>query len=164
MLPCNEVTKLHGELPSKLPMYKSNFDEVHLVVDNEEIIYWTTTKLLKVNKLLSSELDKVDKDYPDTNIYACDSNSLVQVDDTDVLIKYDVATNNIKFLELVINIAKIMNSVLVIEETGKVIQPSLANLRMNILRSRAYRFSTNPKQVLDEISQLHQSTNLNKKE
>jgi serine phosphatase RsbU (regulator of sigma subunit) len=57
-----------------------------------------------------------------------------------------------------------MNSVLVIEETGKVIQPSLANLRMNILRSRAYRFSTNPKQVLDEISQLHQSTNLNKKE
>lgn len=150
LVPRIEVVKLHGKLPPRLLDYKSNLGSVYLAVDNDGLIYWSAKQLKEFSKSLSKIFIKSDSNYPETQVYSNGRGSSVQVDDSDVLVKFDATVDDVIFLEAISEMATKQGLLIINEETGIIIEPSLAQLQECFVSSRAYRFSRNPAQAIDE--------------
>ncbi len=158
LLPRQSVLKKFGKIPDVIDEYKSCFDYSELIEDEEGTNFWKGYDVRSIGINFGQLLPCIDSWSDSMDLYGDEKGSKVEVWSDDIYLKLDARGDNDILLEKCVKVAKLIDCIFVVEESGKVIEPDVELLMLEYRNSRAYRFVDSPEEVLEEVRLLNNKT------
>lgn len=151
LIPKAAVLSVHGSVPMKLADYREH-ESVELP-EGEFIHYWKNHPFEEIQLSIKNFLPLVNQ-WGDKKIYGSRDASKVEIDNEDILVKFDVINADYDFLKKIFDLAVKYECLFVLVETGSTLLAIDYNDLLSALHaSRAYRYIQHPEHILDEIKQ-----------
>lgn len=152
LVPKAGILREHGRIPQELDQYKPRTEDLNFDEDREFLNYWLGIEVSKSVKILIAEkLPKLKSWSSDAEMYGYDHGTKVEVWLDDINCFVDVRGDGTEFLEFFVSIAKSLDCLIVLKESGKVIDSSYPLLLNELNASVARKFVSNPRKTLKEI-------------
>ncbi|WNO10290.1 hypothetical protein [Teredinibacter sp. KSP-S5-2] len=151
ILPKGAVSDSHGSLSGKL----SEYAEYHETIppEGEFVNYWKNYSISDFEAGIRHILPRIDS-WGDARVYGCENKTKVEIDEEDVLVKFDVLSPDYRLLKEIYKLSLKHECVVVLSESGSILAlMNFDQLVQSLHESKAYRFLQSPNDILEEIKQ-----------
>lgn len=149
IIPKAAVLTEHGNVPEKIDHYGES-DKIELS-DEEFFNYWKNYPLKDFELKVQNLFPLVDE-WGGVKVYGSKKSSKIEIDDEDVLVKFDVIEADYDVLKTVFDLALEYGCLFVLCESGCLLVTGDYDDLLDVLYvSKAYRYMQDPEDTLNEI-------------
>ncbi len=150
LVPEMGILRVHGTIPSELEDYRP-FDPESDDLDQELPNYWEGHVVPpEVMEEISSILPPMESWSAEARMFGYSHGNQIEVWGHDVLCKVDLRAFDGEYLRRIVELADDLNSLIVLNENGRVLPADLSEVLEAVRKSRACRFMVNPAATLEE--------------